>query len=106
MSTQPERSAPRPDTATGVIRVTQRIATPSRIAFACIPIVAMLITPFLPFAVEPTLWLGIPAVMWWMAAIVIATVVILNVIDRSIRRQVGITGFESDELEPEHEGVR
>lgn len=74
-----------PDTPTSAIRASRgRIATPSRVLVACIPIVLMIITPFLPFAIEPTLWLGIPAVMWWMAFIVL----LLAIIDRGINAQI------------------
>jgi hypothetical protein len=79
---------PVPDTPTSVIRVTGRIATPGRVVIACIPIVLILATPFLPFAITPTLWFGVPAVLVWMAFTVILTVVLLNVIDIGIRRQV------------------
>jgi uncharacterized protein (DUF983 family) len=77
-----------PDTPTSVIRVTGRIATPGRVVIACIPIVLILATPFLPFATTPTLWFGVPAVLVWMAFTVILTVALLNVIDLGIRRQV------------------
>jgi hypothetical protein len=87
MSTS-ETGAPRPDTRTSVVRVTGRIATPARVAVACIPIVLMLVTPLLPFAQNPTLWFGMPAVLVWMALNVVLTVVLLNVIDAGIRRQV------------------
>ena len=87
MSTS-DSGAPRPDTPTSVVRVTGRIATPARVAVACIPIVLMLVTPLLPFAQNPTLWFGMPAVLVWMALNVVLTVVLLNVIDAGIRRQV------------------
>ena len=48
----------------------------------------MLVTPLLPFAQNPTLWFGMPAVLVWMALNVVLTVVLLNVIDAGIRRQV------------------
>lgn len=76
-----------PDTPTAAVRTTRRVATPRRVAVAVVPIIAMLITPFLPFAQHPTLWFGMPAVLVWMAIIVVVTVVILNVVDRSIARQ-------------------
>ncbi|MGO4680369.1 hypothetical protein [Microbacterium sp. 2MCAF23] len=77
-----------PDTPTGAIRVTGRIATPARVAVAGIPVLLILITPFLPFAVTPTLWWGVPAVLVWMAFNVVLTVALLNVVDAGIRRQV------------------
>lgn len=63
------------------------VSTPARVAVACLPILGMTITPLLPFAVTPTLWFGIPAVMVWMAAMVVLTVVILQFVDRGINRQ-------------------
>ena len=63
------------------------VSTPGRVAVACLPILGMTITPLLPFAVTPTLWFGIPAVMVWMAAMVVLTVVILQFVDHGINRQ-------------------
>lgn len=77
-----------PDTPTGAIRVTGRIATPARVVVACLPVLLILITPFLPFAVTPTLWWGMPAVLVWMAFNVVLTVALLNLVDAGIRRQV------------------
>ncbi|HKT57748.1 MAG TPA: hypothetical protein VJR25_13335 [Microbacterium sp.] len=87
MSTS-DPGAPAPDTATSVVRLTGRIATPARVVIACVPVLLILVTPFLPFAVTPTLWFGVPAVLVWMAFTVILTVVLLNVVDAGIRRQV------------------
>lgn len=64
-----------------------RIATPARVAVACIPILLMTVTPLLPFAITPTLWFNVPAVMVWIAALLVLTVLILQVIDRGINRQ-------------------
>jgi hypothetical protein len=64
-----------------------RIATPGRVAVACVPIVLMTITPLLPFATTPTTWFGMPAVLVWVAALVVLTVRILQVIDRRINHQ-------------------
>jgi hypothetical protein len=47
----------------------------------------MTVTPLLPFATTPTTWFGMPAVLVWVAALVILTVGILQVIDRRINRQ-------------------
>lgn len=63
------------------------IATPARVLAACLPILGIVVTPLLPFATEPTLWFGLPAVMVWMAAMVVLTVVILQIVDRGIERQ-------------------
>ncbi|MGN8027595.1 hypothetical protein [Microbacterium sp. 22242] len=86
--TTSDSGAVTPDTPTSAIRVTGRIATPGRVAVACIPILLILITPLMPFAEHPTLWFGLPAVIVWMAFTVVLTVVLLNVIDVGIRRQV------------------
>ena len=83
-----DSGVPTPDTPTSVIRVTGRIATPGRVVLACFPGLLMVITPLFPFAQNPTLWFGLPAVLVWMAFNVVLTVVLLNVIDAGIRRQV------------------
>jgi hypothetical protein len=64
-----------------------RDATPRRVAAACVPIVLMTITPLLPFATTPTTWFGVPAVLVWVAALVVLTVATLQVVDRRINRQ-------------------
>jgi hypothetical protein len=76
-----------PDDAALHIERIGPIATPRRVAVACLPILGMTLIPLLPFAITPTLWFGIPAVMVWMAAMVVLTVVILQLIDRGITRQ-------------------
>lgn len=63
------------------------IATPRRVAFASIPSLLLLLTPLLPFGHEPTRWLGVPAIYWWVTVLVVLTVVFLQVLDRSINRQ-------------------
>ena len=83
-----DSGAPTPDPPTSAIRMTGRIATPARVAVACIPILLMLITPLMPFAANPTLWFGMPAVLVWMAINVVLTVILLNLIDLGIRRQI------------------
>lgn len=64
-----------------------RIATPARVAAACVPILLMVLTPLLPFATTPTLWFGLPAVLVWVAGTVVLSVAVLQVIDRGIARQ-------------------
>jgi hypothetical protein len=64
-----------------------RVATPGRVAAACVPIVLMTITPLLPFATTPTTWFGVPAVLVWVAALVGLTVATLQVIDCRINRR-------------------
>ncbi len=63
------------------------IATPRRLALCAVPTLLMLATPLMPFATTPTLWFGVPAVMVWMAALVVMTVVVLQIVDRGITRQ-------------------
>jgi hypothetical protein len=64
-----------------------RVATPGRVAAACVPIVLMTITPLLPFATTPTTWFGVSAVLVWIAALVVLTVATLQVVDRRINRR-------------------
>jgi len=64
-----------------------RVATPARVIASCVPIVLMTITPLLPFASTPTTWFGVPAVLVWIAALVVLTVATLQIIDLSINRQ-------------------
>ena len=64
-----------------------RVATPGRVAATWVPIVLMTITPLLPFATTPTTWFGVPAVLVWVAALVVLTVATLQVVDRRINRQ-------------------
>jgi hypothetical protein len=71
------------------------IATPRRVAAACVPILGMTITPLLPFAITPTLWFGVPAVMVWMAGMVVLTVGILQLVDRGILRQAAAHGEDA-----------
>lgn len=59
------------------------LASRGRLATAVIPAVGFFATPFLPFAQEPTLWFGIPAVLIWSAAMVILTVITLQLIETS-----------------------
>ena len=64
-----------------------RIATPGRLALAGLPCLGLVATPLLPFATTPTLWFGLPAVLVWMAMMIVLTVVVLHVIDLGISRQ-------------------
>ena len=64
-----------------------RIATPGRLALAGLPCLGLVTTPLLPFATTPTLWFGLPAVLVWMALLILLTVAVLQVIDRGISRQ-------------------
>ena len=75
-----------------------RIATPGRMALAGLPCLGLVVTPLLPFATAPTLWFGLPAVMVWMAMLIVLTVAVLQVIDRGISRQAAQARRESGEL--------
>jgi hypothetical protein len=81
---QPPADTDRPVAETDIIGP---IATPRRLALCAIPTLLMLSTPLMPFATTPTLWFGVSAVMVWMAALVVMTVVVLQIIDRGITRQ-------------------
>ena len=65
------------------------LASPGRIALPAVPALGMVITPFLPFASTPTLWLGVPAPVLWFAAMILATVVALRLVERSYLRSGG-----------------
>ena len=39
----------------------------ARAVVVVVPVVALLVTVFLPFVNRPTLWLGLPSVMVWTA---------------------------------------
>lgn len=61
--------------------------TPTRAALAALPIVLITITPFLPFATTPTRWFGAPAVLVWMALMVLLTLAVLQIIDVGVNRE-------------------
>ena len=44
----------------------------ARAVVVVIPVVALLVTVFLPFVNRPALWLGLPSVMVWTAGWVLA----------------------------------
>ncbi len=87
MNTAPNAPAGETAAAAAAAADAGPIATPARVLAACLPILGIVVTPLLPFATEPTLWFGLPAVMVWMAAMVVLTVVILQIVDRGIERQ-------------------
>ncbi|WP_436326907.1 hypothetical protein [Brevibacterium sp. FAM 27836] len=72
--------------------------TATEVIVAGVPVLLIIFTPLLPFANEPSLILGIPTMIVWMAALVVAIVVILQLIDRRITRReeanVGIAGVD------------
>jgi hypothetical protein len=43
-----------------------------RAVVVLVPVVALLVTVFLPFVNRPAIWLGLPSVMVWTAAWVLA----------------------------------
>jgi hypothetical protein len=49
----------------------------ARAVVVVIPVVALLVTVFLPFVNRPALWLGLPSVMVWTAGWVLALSVAL-----------------------------
>lgn len=61
--------------------------TPVHVVTACIPVLLIIFTPLFPFASNPGLIFGIPTMIVWMSALVVAIVVILQVIDRQITRR-------------------
>ncbi|RBP64915.1 hypothetical protein DFO66_10521 [Brevibacterium sanguinis] len=62
----------------------KRTVTATQVIIACIPALLIIFTPVFPFANEPGLILGVPTVIVWMAALVVAIVAILQIIDRQI----------------------
>ncbi|MEB4613983.1 hypothetical protein [Leucobacter sp. M11] len=74
------------------------LASRGRLATALIPAAGFFATPFLPFAQEPTLWFGLPAVLVWSAGMVILTVITLQVIESSY---LNSGGREQDAAEEE-----
>lgn len=80
---------------------TPRLASPTRVGMALVPVIGILATPFLPFAQTPTLWFGWPAVLVWTAFLVLLTVATLHLIEQTYLRN---GGAERDRIE-EQEGV-
>lgn len=74
------------------------LASPKRLTIASVPILGMIITPFLPFVSTPTLWLGLPSAIVWMGLMIVATIIALQIIERTYLRQ---GGAELDRLEAE-----
>jgi hypothetical protein len=79
------------------------LASPKRLAIAAVPVLGMIFTPLLPFVAKPTFWLGLPAAVVWMSAMVILTVVSLQIVERSYLRE---GGDELDRLEAERDDLR
>lgn len=68
---------------------TPTLASPRRLAIAAVPVVGFLATPLLPFVNGPHLWFGLPSVLVWTAVWVVGTVVALQVVEASYRRDGG-----------------
>ncbi|NUP75815.1 MAG: hypothetical protein HOQ07_14415 [Sinomonas sp.] len=65
------------------------LASPKRLAIALTPVVGIVITPFLPFVSSPTFVFGLPAAVVWMAAMVVGTVLALQLVELSYQREGG-----------------
>ena len=74
------------------------LATPGRMALPAIPSIGMIITPFFPFSVTPTLWFGMPAPIVWVLAMILLLVIALRLVENSYLRA---GGAEQDRLEVE-----
>lgn len=68
---------------------TPTLASPRRLAIAAVPVAGFLSTPLLPFVNGPHLWFGIPSVLVWTAVWVVGTVVALQFVESSYRRDGG-----------------
>ncbi|WP_415857209.1 hypothetical protein [Sinomonas sp. G460-2] len=84
--------------------ISPALASPRRLTIALAPVVGIVVTPFLPFVSTPTFVAGIPAAVVWMAAMVVATVVALQIVERSYQRDGGAAldaaeaAFDADRL--------
>jgi hypothetical protein len=79
------------------------LASPKRLAIAAVPVLGIVLTPLFPFVSTPTFWLGLPAAIVWMAAMVVLAVVALQIVERSYLRE---GGDELDRLEQARDDVR
>lgn len=79
------------------------LASPKRLAIAAVPVLGIVLTPLLPFISRPTFWFGLPSAVLWMAAMVVLTVVALQIVERSYLRD---GGEELDRLEQARDDVR
>ena len=68
---------------------TPDLASPRRLAIAAVPVAGFLATPLLPFVNGPHLWFGLPSVLVWTALCVVGTVVALQIVEASYRRDGG-----------------
>lgn len=79
------------------------LASPKRLTIALLPVVGIVITPFLPFVSTPTFVFGLPAAAVWMAAMVVGTVVALQMVEHSYLRDGGAA---IDAAEAELDAIR
>jgi hypothetical protein len=63
--------------------------SPRRLAIAAVPVAGFLSTPLLPFVNGPHLWFGVPSVLVWTAIWVVGTVVALQFVEASYRKDGG-----------------
>ncbi|RGE22742.1 hypothetical protein [Leucobacter sp. wl10] len=75
-----------------------RLLTPGRAAIIGIPMIGFFSTPFWPFAQDPTLWFGLPAVLVWITILVVLTVASIQIVETLYQRN---GGRESDRLDRE-----
>ena len=75
-----------------------RLFTPGRFAIVCVPSLGFFAIPFLPFAQEPVLWFGLPAVLVWSVLMVLLSVAALQIVE-SMYLRAG--GREADQQEAE-----
>ncbi|GAB2671177.1 hypothetical protein GCM10027169_36250 [Gordonia jinhuaensis] len=66
-----------------------QLASPARIAIAGVPVIAFLLTPFLPFVNTDSFWFGVPSVIAWSVVCVLVTVLAMNVVEWSYQRAGG-----------------
>ncbi|WP_090146171.1 hypothetical protein [Leucobacter sp. L43] len=66
-----------------------RLFTLGRLAIVSVPALGFFAIPFLPFAQQPVLWLGLPAVLVWSALMVLLSVAALQVVEMLYLRAGG-----------------
>ena len=79
------------------------LASPKRLALAAVPVVGIVLTPLFPFVSTPTFWLGFPAAVVWMCAMVLLAVVALQIAERSYLHE---GGAERDRVEQKRDDAR
>ncbi|MEJ6488873.1 hypothetical protein PQI23_03955 [Leucobacter sp. USCH14] len=74
-----------------------RLFTLGRLAIVSVPALGFFAIPFLPFAQEPVLWLGLPAVLVWSALMVLLSVVALQIVEVLYLRAGGREADQQEE---------